>query len=54
MWKTQYRKALHENMKYIDFITEEDEKDAPKTDKDDYIDNVANRKHVRSLAVSRR
>lgn len=49
MWKTQYRKALHENMEYIKFITEEDKKEAPRIDKDDYIDNVANRKHVRSL-----
>lgn len=49
MWKNGYRKALHENRKYIRFVTEEDKKHDVWSDKNNYIDNVANRSMVREL-----
>jgi hypothetical protein len=49
MWKNEYRKALHENRKYIKFVTEEDKKRSSSSDEEDYIDNVENRSMVRKL-----
>lgn len=48
-WKTQYRKALHENREYVKFISEEDAKKGPESDREDYIDQVENRRVVRDL-----
>lgn len=48
-WKTQYHKALRKNRKYIKFISEEDNKKGPESDREDYIDPVENRRAVREL-----
>jgi hypothetical protein len=48
-WKTLYKKAVTENREHIKFVSEEDGKKSHESDERDYIDDVVNRQHVRSL-----
>jgi len=48
-WKTQYKKAIHENRKETEFVSDESGTKSPEVEEGSYISDITNRKHIRDL-----